>query len=145
MKNAIVEKLYLAAHESDARLTQLLEQKKAGLPVDDVEIEKTRVESRARWFLWDDARKRPVRFDTREWDLSHAPRKPRGYGSWVFSTLPDIHPDPATEVRVTRPGGGSNVIGDHYVWVNQARFVEAKRIAKEIARERGWDCLYVQP
>ena len=80
-----------------------------------------------------------IQFDTSEYERSHG-AKPRGRGSWAFSTTREMDYELGKEER-----SGRFVVGPTYVWVHQATFAEAKREAAAIARAKGWHGLYVMP
>ena len=82
-----------------------------------------------------------VEFDYSEWEDSCSHKgSPRGFGSWVFSTDRNPHWDSESECRID-----NLVIGSTYVWINQSTFIAAKKQAAKVAKERGWDLLFVLP
>lgn len=67
-----------------------------------------------------------ILFIDTDYVMSHG-KNPRGFGSWAFCTV-----DPNRHDYL-----------DHVIWVHQSTFAKAKKTAKEQAKSRNIDTLWV--
>lgn len=81
-------------------------------------------------------------FQTRFYAYCHG-SQPRGRGSWCFSAGSEALVN--SEETLTEVDGFRCSVGASYVWVHQATFGQAKKVARQVAKERGWQHLFVQP